>query len=666
VKDLLREYRVMLTQQAESSWGGLCACTLLSTAELMAARAKLDVGLLDAPQLRGLAHSCGLTPELGREISAFVARCSVERLSLAHQLGALLDRLQASEVEVLVRARALAVAKSRRKSSGPGLVERVDVRRNSERQRTGSYFTPELVARAVVARALPQVASLAKEREALSVCDPAAGGGAFLLEAARVLCALQVERGLTREAARIRVGSQVYGVDQSELATAVLGVVLWLYLSEGQAVSWFSAGIATGDALTGRGVAGSMWSKSLPGRTEAVHFSDQFPRIVHGFDWIVGNPPWVAFQGRAAHPLDPKLRAFYREAYQSFRGYPTLQAMFAERAAALAPHGVVSLLLPSSLSDLDGYAPARQKFTQTHSPVLPLEEYAQDTFSGVVQACFALVGEPIDRGGGTLEEQVDGHREGTPERWPLAELDSGGAERTTVVLPRALHGLADLPRMPREVFGELGFQTNRRISLDQLWRGSCKTGRFTVALLEGKKVREFLQESPGVFLDPNPVVLRETRSKLRDREAYERVDFVIRQTAQYPIAAVHGGERFRNSLLAGYAVGELDTHLLVGLLNSALYRGWHLAAQRDARQKTFPQVKLTHLRNLPAPPACPELRERVRQLSADATANGGLSDDTRERLDAAVFDLFGCTNADRAELLAFLEVRASSALRCRP
>src|SRR5690606_16176287 len=75
----------------------------------------------------------------------------------------------------------------------------------------------------------------------------------------------------------------------------------------------------------------------------AAAFPAVFSSGAEGFDWIVGNPPWVAFQGRATQPIEKELRAFYRARYAAFTGYPTTQGMFAERAAELAPHGVISL-----------------------------------------------------------------------------------------------------------------------------------------------------------------------------------------------------------------------------------------------------------------------------------------------------------------------------------
>jgi hypothetical protein len=91
-----------------------------------------------------------------------------------------------------------------------------------------------------------------------------------------------------------------------------------------------------------------------------------------------------------------------------------------------------------------------------------------------------------------------------------------------------------------------------------------------------------------------------TRTRFR-AENYPRVAVIIRQTARFPIAAVHAPPlAFRNSLLAAYTD---EPHTLVALLNSTLLRTAHLASQRDGRQAIFPQLKIAHLRALPAPPA---------------------------------------------------------------
>src|SRR5690606_1935516 len=100
------------------------------------------------------------------------------------------------------------------------------------------------------------------------------------------------------------------------------------------------------------------------------------------------------------------------------------------------------------------------------------------------------------------------------------------------------------------------------------------------------------------------------------------VQVVVRQTAAFTIAARHEGAAFRNSLIAAFSTEAADTTLLLGLLNSALFRALHLSRQRDARQAAFPQVKLSHLRSLPCPPDDDHQREMVRVVSKEASRRG--------------------------------------------
>jgi hypothetical protein len=145
---------------------------------------------------------------------------------------------------------------------------------------------------------------------------------------------------------------------------------------------------------------------------------------------------------------------------------------------------------------------------------------------------------------------------------------------------------------------------------------------------------------------------------LRDRDDYGRVSFVVRQTARYPIAALHRGLPFRNSLLAGFSIDGFPPDLVVGLLNSSLYRALHVASQRDARQATFPQVKIAHLRALPSPPEDLAGRARIASLSDELT-RCGLTPGLTERLDAAVFELFSMESSMSREIQDFLTARTA-------
>lgn len=507
------------------------------------------------------------------------------------------------------------------------------------RKRTGTFFTPPGLAHAVVRAALERPGRLDGD---LEVCDPACGAGAFLLAAAREL--LEKQGGASTPERRKGLLKGFFGVDLDALAIGVTELALWMFVGERDTPVSGLLHLGVGNALTGPGFSDR---PILAADDEAFDWAGTWPSLrPRGFDWILGNPPWVAYAGRATQPIPPELRAFFSRSYQAFRGYPTLHAMFVERAAELAPGGVVSLVLPSPIADLDGYRFARAALCARHAPCEPMLEFGQDAFSEVVQPCFALVAEPRS---GALGEPARAERP-----WQLMERARAGAVARAVEPPRALGRLSEFERLPTRAFAEMGLQTTGLVTRSLLHRGSAPAPGYSYPLLEGREIREFFVGPPRLFLRPDAAVLSAARCRLRPAEDYRRVELVVRQTAVAPIAAMHSGLPFRNTLLAGFSAEGLPAELLVGLLNSSLFRALHLSTQRDGRQAAFPQVKLSHLRALPAPPApAPPIIQLVRRLT-----DQGLDRASRLELDRGVFALFSIDPDQAAEVVAFLRDRA--------
>jgi hypothetical protein len=319
--------------------------------------------------------------------------------------------------------------------------------------------------------------------------------------------------------------------------------------------------------------------------------------------------------------------------------------MFAERATWLAARGSVGLLVPSSLADLDGYRYVRRAVTEHHRVREPLMEFGQDAFVGVTQSCFALIADP------------DPVARPSERPWRLVERQRRGAVASSVAAPAALTRLAQAPALPADLFAEMGFQSSRLASCNLLKRGPVPAAPFDYPLLEGRDVFEFREGPARLFLRAEAALLKAAGCRARPIEAYRAVAFVVRQTAAVPIAALHGGAPFRNSLLAGFARPGLRAELCVALLNSALYRALHLAWQRDARQAAFPQVKLSHLRRLPRPRHDASLFARLVALSHEASRRG-VDAELRRALDDTVFDLFELDLEERRAVGRFVAERA--------
>jgi hypothetical protein len=518
---------------------------------------------------------------------------------------------------------------------------------SKSRRRSGSHFTPRSLCRVVLSRTLSPLVEEAEGRSerllSLRICDPAMGSGAFLVETAlflaeHVLAAWRGEgRGASREEALVAVRSCLYGVDRDPVAVDLARFAL-AELTPGSAPD--RAGLVRrlrcGDALIGRSSASARRSASdSPAGTVPFDWPAAFPEVFErarsGFDACVGNPPWVAYAGRAAQPLAPELARYYARENPAFAGYRTLHGLFVRRAAELLREGGrLGLVLPTSIADLEGYAPARCAHDALAEPDRGLTDVGDGAFDGVFQPCMALTS--------TRRAEPSPAVTGAPWILERTDLDALGT--------RLLERLDALPKVPETLFGERGFQTTGN-DLSHLRRLDAPEEPFTVPLREGVDVTEFAVRAPRTFL--NPVGLT---GRFRAREDWLAVRVLIRQTARYPIAALSDGVAFRNSILAGFSAPEWSSHALVAYLNSSAVRWFHYFRHRDARQG-MPQVKIGHLRALPSV-GTESARECLDAFGRTVNARGsGLAAGERAELDRLVFDALDFDEAERTLVLAW-------------
>lgn len=503
------------------------------------------------------------------------------------------DVNEARDVDALARA----LGRSRRPTLRLLAPGESALRLTEGRRRSGSHYTPPALAERVVEIALRPLLEQARAPDevlALRVCDPSMGTGAFLVASCRVLARrlLELEQpgkrrhGADDEAhARRRVAERcLFGVDRDPVAVEIARLSLWLAVGDGSLpLALADNALCVGEALLG--------PPTAPPRAErdAFDWTARFERVLRvrgGFDAFVGNPPWVSYVGRAAHPLALELRDGYG-AYESFAGYKNLQALFIERSARLLVEGGrLGLLLPSSMSELDGYAPSRRAHDRLCEPDASLTDVGDADFPGVFQPCMVLAS---TRRGEPLADVTD-------RAWPLERPDLDA-------LSRALMEKLGQPPLPARLFGERGLQS---MGADTAHLASKADERHSVPIRTGSDVDAFRLRTPSLHADPAWFGRR-----LRPSDEWRAVRFVVRQTARAPLAALSDGAAFRNSLLAGFDDEEFPAAFLVAYLNSTPIRWLHYVRHRDARQG-MPQLKVAHLRRTPAPPS----RELVRQLDA--------------------------------------------------
>lgn len=185
----------------------------------------------------------------------------------------------------------------------------------AERRSKGAHFTPPHVADIVVGIAVGEL-DLRSHSTPPSVWDPASGGGAFLLAAARRLDGIG-------SWTRSEIVSRMYASDIDPVALAVSKAALSLW--SGSEAEPFSL---CGDTLLE--ACPTTWPTS--------------------FDLVVGNPPFLS-QLRSETSRDRSRRKELREVFEAVAGgYVDDSGLFlVATLSRLGPDGVAALVLPDSI-----------------------------------------------------------------------------------------------------------------------------------------------------------------------------------------------------------------------------------------------------------------------------------------------------------------------------
>lgn len=202
-----------------------------------------------------------------------------------------------------------------------------------EREKSASYYTPEVLTRCLVKYALKELleGKTADEILGLTICEPAMGSAAFLNEAVSQMAEAYLERkqketGMTvpheermRELQKVKMfiaDRNVYGIDLNPIAVELAEVSLWLNtIYQGGYVPWFRTQIVNGNSLIGarrqcyslnqltteKGP--SSWYNNAPERVEPGT-QRQFSRQVYHF--LLGDPGMCSYTDKVIRDLEPE------------------------------------------------------------------------------------------------------------------------------------------------------------------------------------------------------------------------------------------------------------------------------------------------------------------------------------------------------------------------
>lgn len=293
-----------------------------------------------------------------------------------------------------------------------------------ERRRSaGAVYTPPAIAAGVLAQA---VGGWSVPPSSL-VCDPACGGGVFLLAAARWLHRCGV-------APEVVVRDLLWGADIDELAVecAAGALALWSQAVTGEANGAAAGHVAVGDPLVD-GV--DAWSA----------LGDE-----GGFDLVVGNPPFQGQLARETARSRHRAAALAGRLGSSVGGYADTSALFLVAGRHMVrAGGRLSLVLPESvLAARD--ATAARGAALDGARLVGLWVATESVFEAGTKVCAPVLevgsgSSTVQRTRGRIFERL------APARIDGDELSSGGSWSR---LALAAYGTPELP--PLDGHGVLG------------------------------------------------------------------------------------------------------------------------------------------------------------------------------------------------------------------
>lgn len=203
------------------------------------------------------------------------------------------NRFLRKHIEEVSTQEAREISKSILNRESPSLVDILRVFELSvneeDRQLNGVYYTPEPIVEYIVEETVSGDDT---------VCDPACGGGAFLLEATK-----RIHRSTNKSAVGV-LEQNIYGVDIIEDNIRKSKIILLLYaVSQGEDPEKVEFNVSQTDSLR-------------------LDWQAEFPMLMsQGFDAVVGNPPYVKIQHQSAETKEHILAEYETVREGNFNTY---------------------------------------------------------------------------------------------------------------------------------------------------------------------------------------------------------------------------------------------------------------------------------------------------------------------------------------------------------
>lgn len=214
-----------------------------------------------------------------------------------------------------------------------------------EREKSASYYTPEVLTNCLVKYALKELleGKTADEILQLTICEPAMGSAAFLNEAVSqmaeaYLARKEKETGKAvphdqrqQELQKVKMyiaDRNVYGIDLNPTAVELAEVSLWLNtIYQGAYVPWFRTQIVNGNSLIGARRQCYNLGQLQASKGAAVWFENAPERVMPGqkrkfakqaYHFLAGDPGMCSYTDKVIKAMEPEKIAFMKDWNKKF------------------------------------------------------------------------------------------------------------------------------------------------------------------------------------------------------------------------------------------------------------------------------------------------------------------------------------------------------------
>jgi type I restriction-modification system DNA methylase subunit len=308
------------------------------------------------------------------------------------------------------------------KQKAETIVEEADKPKVSKRKKDGIFYTPDYIVKYIVENSLGEYLREAEEKckkeaglkgdindksyakrehqaysayqlilQKVTVCDPACGSGAFLVQVfdfllaenkrvAAILDGDKVSLFNTDAAIKSILQNNIYGVDLNNESVEITRLSLWLKsAAKGKKLTTLDGNIKCGNSLIDDPeVAGD----------KAFNWHIEFPDIFAdgGFDVVVGNPPYVNFAN-----LPVEEREYYKNSFSVYKNKTDLYAFFVERSTSiLRAKGSLGYIFPHTWTTTTSFQPLRELIINNYK-IQSLVDLGHGIFTDAVVKTVILV-----------------------------------------------------------------------------------------------------------------------------------------------------------------------------------------------------------------------------------------------------------------------------------